>query len=227
MKIDYLLTGLVNDNFLEVRGHGDLDKTKGIFILTLDSISGDPDWDPATIIFMCCENMRFYSAQLSNCDPQFIKAREGLVRLQYGGTRFPTEHRSGIIHDRAGNVIVSLKAKGFLFVEDDVAYSRTVITECTTNLAKFGGISEIKTPYTEIIVPGVNRVAIGVSAYNLVTADGTELEGLTKYPYIFHNGLTISKPLKLTIHTAKINAAAYRAGAKAVCRVGVEGSTLV
>ena len=227
MKIDYLLTGLVNDSHLEARGVGSINKSDGSFSITLDSVTGDPGWDPATIIFKCCNNLHLYSAQLTNCSSQFTSAREGLARLQYGGSRFPTEHRSGAIHDRDGNVIVNLKAKGFLFVEDGVAYSRTVITECTTNLDKFGGVSEIKTPYTEIISPGTKHVAIGVSSYKLLTADGTELEGLTKYPYIFHNGFTIDEPLKLTVHTAEINAAAYRRGAKATCSVGVSGAPLL
>lgn len=226
MKIDYLLAGLVNDSFIEVRGHGNIDKEQGIFNLTLDSVSGDPEWDPATIIFMCCDNLRLYSAKLTDCPSHFVAAREGLTQLQYGGSRFPTEHRSGVIHDKDGNVIVNLKAKGFLFVKDGVAHSRTIITECTTNLAKFGGVSKIKTPYTETIVPGVERIAIGVSSYKLITTDGTELEGLTKYPYIFHNGMSINAPLKLTVHTAEINAAEYRNGAKAVCRVGVIGTPL-
>ena len=227
MKVDYLLTGLINDNYLQVSGEGEIDKDAGEFHLSLKPDRIDSGWDPSVTVLMCCDNLRLYSASMEKCSHELTSFREKLSRLSYGGARFPTEHRSGVIQDKHGKPVLNLKAKGFLFVENARASVRTVITEFNSSIQEFGGVREIITPYTEIVVPSLNGMAIGISRYRLITNSGEELEGMTKYPYIFNDGFVMRNMLKLNVHKAEVVSEGYRDGKNIDYRVGIICKDLV
>lgn len=209
MKLDYLLSGVIAGNYIEIRGKGEIDQAAGSFCLNLDAVKAPPGWDPAVIILICCDNLRLYSAQAKNSS--FItSARTGLRSLQFGS--FVNSHRSGTIVDSDGNPVVHIKAKGFLFVEDGIAKSRTVILDGFSNLNKYGGVYKISTPYYEKITPTGPNTADGHSTYQLTCADGTVLTGHTNYPYVFNDKPALSVETILEVHNAESNSQEFLKG---------------
>lgn len=220
MKLDYLLTGVIEGSYIELIGTGNIDQPTGRFDLKLDSVAAPIGWDPGIIIMICCDNLRFYSAQQK---PNSVvgATRNGLRSLQFGS--MSNDHRQGTIVDKLGETVVHMKAKGFLFIEDDVVKSRTVITQGFSRLNKFGGIATINTPYQEIITPTGPNTATGLSTYQLVCADGTTLYGHTVYPYVFNDGPALGNQTTLEVHVASSNSQAFlKAGVAPELNVSVQ-----
>lgn len=209
MKIDYLLTGVIDGSYIEVYGKGGIDQIAGEFQLDLDVVQAPEGWDPGIIIMICCDNLRLFSAQQKNSSI-IGAARMGLHSLQFGSR--VNSMREGTIVDSSGNTIVHMKAKGFLFIDEGVAKSRTVIMQGFSNLDKFGGISEISTPYIEKIIPTGPNTASGISTYKLTCADGNILTGHTHYPYVFNDGPALQSETSLSVEVANTNSQAFLKG---------------
>ncbi len=209
MKLDYLLTGVIDGSYIEVSGKGVVDQTAGEFQLDLDVHQAPQGWDPGIIIMICCENLRLFSAQQKS-KSIIAAARTGLRSLQFGS--LVNSMREGTIVDQYGNAVVHMKAKGFLFIEEGVAKSRTVIMQGFSKLDKFGGILEISTPYIEKIIPTGPNTASGISNYKLTCADGTVLTGHTYYPYVFNDGPALQSETSLSVEIANSNSQAFLKG---------------
>lgn len=204
MKIDYLLTGVINGKYIEVMGEGKVDSEGGGFDLDLSVKHAPPGWDPGLIIMICCDNLRLYTAKKTSRSLT-ANIMNSLSSLQFGS--FVNSTRQGNITDPDGNIIVHIKAKGFLFIDKDkdLLSSRTVITDGLCHLDKFGGIAEIKTPYFERITPTGYNTATGLSTYSLKCADGTVLRGETLYPYVFNDAQSPESEVTLSVEYAKVN----------------------
>ncbi|MDY7047633.1 MAG: hypothetical protein RPG89_03170 [Microcystis panniformis WG22] len=237
MKIDYLLTcfqngdhHLPNYHYREIKGLGELAQERGEFTLELDITFGrSPSFEPGVIILICCDNLRFFSANLNSV--VFAKDfRSRLPMIEYGGCVNKT--RSGFFLAPDGSVVLNVKAKGILFLKDGIAYSRTVVYEHDSKLDQFGGIKEIITPYTERIIPTAPGRATGISLYKVLCNDGTILDGCTDYPYVFNDSpdlprdLILPQEMALQVNTAEVNWDDYRAGANPRYRVGIEGTVI-
>lgn len=209
MKLDYLLTGVIDGNYIEVSGKGTVDQTAGEFQLDLDVAQAPQGWDPGIIIMICCDNLRLFSAQQKG-NSIIAAARTGLRSLQFGSR--VNSMREGTIVDRFGNAVVHMKAKGFLFIEEGIAKSRTVIMQGFSNLDKFGGIAKISTPYLEKVIPTGPNTASGISTYQLTCADGTILTGHTHYPYVFNDGPALQSETTLSVEVANTNSQAFMKG---------------
>ena len=208
MKLDYLLSGVISGNYIEVYGSGELDNKNGGFNLEL-SVKHAPDgWDPGLIIMICCDNLRLFSAQ-KKISSSSVDLIQNLSSLQFGS--YVNSHRQGTITDSQGNIIVHLKAKGFLLIDrkNDLLKSRTVILDGICHLDKFGGIAEIKTPYRERIIPTGFNTATGISTYSLECADGTSLHGETYYPYVFNGSTAPKDEIILSVESAIVNSQDY------------------
>jgi hypothetical protein len=206
MKLDYLLTGVIAGSYTEISGKGEVDQTSGTFDLELVVTKAPAGWDPGIIIMICCENLRLFTAKQKN-GSTISAARQNLRSLQFGS--FVNSHRQGTIVDSLGNPVVHMKAKGFLFIEDGVAKSRTVLLDGFSNLDKYGGIAKITTPYYEKITPTGPTTAEGLSTYELVCADGTVLTGHTCYPYVFNDSPSLRSEATLEVLIANTNSQAY------------------
>lgn len=211
MKLDYLLTGVIDGNYIEVAGKGEVNQTSGTFNLELAVASAPKGWDPGVIIMICCDNLRLFSAQQKDVST-IAAARAELRSLQFGS--HVSTVREGTIVDSFGNPVVHMKAKGFLFVEDGIARSRTVILQGFSNLDKYGGIAKISTPYYEKITPTGPNTATGLSTYELKCADGTILTGHTNYPYVFNDGPALKSEATLAVYVAESNSQAYFRGSE-------------
>ncbi|MDI3297425.1 hypothetical protein [Janthinobacterium tructae] len=206
MKLDYLLTGVIDGSYIEVSGKGDVDQSNGTFNLELAVADAPVGWDPAIIIMICCDNLRLFSAEQAGVSV-IAAARTGLRSLQFGS--HVNTVREGTIVNSFGEAVVHMKAKGFLFIEDGVVKSRTVILQGFSNLNKYGGIEKIVTPYYEKITPTGPKTATGLSTYELVCADGTRMTGHTNYPYVFNDGPGLSSETRLQVHIAETNSLAF------------------
>lgn len=204
-KLDYLLTGYIDGVYTEISGKGSIDQIEGKFDLELNVHSAPAGWDPAIIILMCCDNLRFYSSK--NESKSISSLREGLSSIEFGDKN--RDMRKGQLIDNSGNIIVSMKAKGFLFIEEDIIKSRTIIYEGHSLLHEFGGIKKVQTPYTERIIPTITGRATGISTYKVETGNGTLLEGQTYYPYNFSNGDSLNQETILTVDNAKVNSSDF------------------
>lgn len=209
MKLSYLMTGVIDGAYLEVLGTGAIDQSIGEFSLDLSVRAAPLDWDPAIIVLICCDNLRFFSAEMSN-PSKIAGPRAGLKSLQFGGA--VNSQREGIIVAPNGDTVASLKAKGYLFIDPEEVKSRTVILSGQLDLNRFGGISEILTPYVEKITPTGPATATGLSVYSVRAADGTMLTGHTVYPYVFLGSPPPPANTTLEVHMARVNSAEYRAG---------------
>lgn len=237
MKIDYLLTGfqdgdhhLPNYHYREIRGTGDLNQEQGEFTLELDVVFGrSPSFDPGVIILICCDNLRFFSANLANV-PFAQSFRDSLPRIEYGGC--VNSQRGGIALAPDGSIVLNVKAKGILTIEDGIAYSRTVVYKHDSLLDRFGGIREIITPYNERIIPTVPGRAIGISLWKAVCNDGTTLNGFTEYPYVFNDSpdlpreLHLPRELMLSVETARVNWEEYYNGGNPRYQVVINGTEI-
>jgi hypothetical protein len=213
-KIDYMLTGIVSGEYLEVTGHGYINEAGG-YLLDIVPLKIPAGWDPGLIIMICCDNLRLISSK--SIDNSINKQIQELLPLQLG-TRV-NSMREGTLQDKDGNYIVSMKAKGFLWMQGDTLVTRSVILDGFSHLEKFGGISEIS-DYKEIVTPTTAGHASGLSTYQLRTVDGTTLYGQTHYPYKFSgNGLTHSVSLSVT----EINSgsAQFRESLRTKCSLSV------
>lgn len=229
--VDYLLTHFQDgDNELpfyhyrEIRGKGKVDQFAGTFDMDLNIQFGySQTWDPAIIILICCDNLRFFSANADNrADVEQLRGE--LHQLEYGGC--VNRQREGIITTEEGEIVASVKAKGSLILDSGTAYSRTSIYKYDSKLYKYGGIETIELPYTETVVPTVPGRATGISRYSLICKDGTRLVGTTDYPYVFnaHGGAQNISPWELKVEDASFKidltnrrqpTASYHVGVKA------------
>ena len=202
MKLDYMLSGVVKGEYLEVKGVGEIDQSTGEVDLDLKVNFAPKGWDPAIIILICCDNLRFYSAKSSDSS-SVSTLRNSLQSYQLG--TMVNSARQGAIVDSKGNYVVSMKAKGFLYIKDDVVISRSVILEGFSNLESYGGIKQVLTPYEERITPTIPSHAEGLSKYKIECGNGEILTGSTTYPYVFHDGKSLDKEVVLEIHDATTN----------------------
>ena len=207
MQVDYLLTTFQdgdhhepNYHYREIRGRGQIDQTSGTFSLDTEIVFGHSStWEPALIILICCDNLRFFSANL-DAVPAVQSLRDNVTQLEYGGC---VNHlREGIITDGSGMVLCSVKAKGNLIVRDGVAYSRTIVYRYDNMINQKGGIKNIMVPYRENIFETVPGRATGISRYDLETGDGSRLQGCTHYPYVFNTGSGLAQPFGLIVENA-------------------------
>ncbi|EGQ8146812.1 hypothetical protein WOC09_23460 [Vibrio parahaemolyticus] len=229
MKVDYLLTGLVNESYVEIRGLGALDQMTGEANLKINVVRGREVYDPAIIVLICCDNLRFLTADFSdNAVRGASDIRNSITKMRYGG--FLNHERMGAIHSESGEELALVRAKGFLFIENNVAFSRTVIKQAYSNLYKHGGVKKIVTPYLEKVTPKSERSAHGVSDYQIVCADGTVGNGTTLYPYMFEDEgvsfLSRQAPFALKVHKIDYNYEEYMAGKDAEISIAVKGVNL-
>lgn len=156
-NLDYLLTGYIDGIYTEISGKGTINQVDGKFDLELNVHLAPVGWDPAIIILMCCDNLRFYSSK--NESGSISSLREGLSSIEFGDKN--RDMRKGQLVDNKGNVVVSMKAKGFLFIEKDVIKSRTIIYEGHSLLHEFGVLNPSRLPIRRELyqlLPDVQRV---------------------------------------------------------------------
>lgn len=138
--IDYLLTGLISGTYTEVTGKGQIDQSKGTMDLEL-TVSHAPDgWDPGIILLICCQNLRLYSAIL-NSVPSLETLRDSIRTLRFGNE--VNSQRYGFIKGPDGRYVVGMKAKGFLFVQNQKLESLTVVLGGFSELNKYKGIKHV------------------------------------------------------------------------------------
>jgi hypothetical protein len=202
MKLDYMLSGVVKGEYLEVNGVGKIDPDSGSVNLDLNVVFAPKGWDPAIIILICCDNLRFYSAKSAE-KSSISELRSSLRSLQLGS--FVNSMRQGVLADSKGNYVVSMKAKGFLYVNGDSIISRSVIIDGFSNLDAYGGIKQVLTPYEEKITPTIPGHAEGLSRYKVECGNGEILTGSTTYPYVFHDGASLDNDVTLEVTDAKTN----------------------
>lgn len=178
-----------------------IDNSLGKLDLELNVSYAPVGWDPATIILICYDNLRFYSVKIEN-SPEISELRDNLSSLRFGNE--VNSRRNGFIKAPDGSYVVGMKAKGFLFVENNMVHSRTVVLDGFSHLDKFKGIKNIP-PYKEFILPTITGCADGISIYNIECGDGTLLEGHTYYPYVFNNGLSLKEEITLMVKGISIN----------------------
>lgn len=176
-KIDYFLNGVVNGQYLEIKGNGET-KEEGGYNLNFSSIIAPKGWDPGIMLMICCSNLTFYSGKLEN--EYLLSSRKKMTPLKLGGL----VGRKGHIKDDEGNDVAELHAKGFLWEENDILYSRSIILDGFTRLNAYGGIKKINN-YIEEIIPGPTSHATGITNFTIETNNGTILKGSSTYPYIF------------------------------------------
>lgn len=182
MKIDYFLNGIVNGEYLEVKGTGKIDDESGGYHLDFHSIIAPDNWDPGIILLICCGNFTFYSCKFKN--DKIIKSKEELLPLRLG--TMVNSQRQGTIINENGDYIVSLKAKGFLYQKEDTLYSRSIILDGFSKLGEYGGIKSIDS-FQEELIPSISKHATGLSRYSINTNNGEKLTGETFFPYKFEN----------------------------------------
>lgn len=193
-KIDYFLSGIVNGQYLEIKGAGATNKKDGGYSIDFHSIIAPNGWDPGIMLMICCSNLTMYSAKYGSNSDEFKKK---MAPLKLGGL----VGRRGYIKDNEGNDVVDLHAKGFLWEEDDTLYSRSIIVDGFSRLNAFGGIKKINN-YTEEITPGAADHATGLANFSILTNNGKELSGTSVYPYIFKQ---FSLPHKLFLSVTDLN----------------------
>ena len=222
MKIDYLLTGLIDGQYTEIGGTGET-KSSGGFNLELDVRYAAAGWDPAVIVLMCCDNLRLFTANCARM-ADIVALQDGMQHLRFGESS--TFDRYGQFEDDEGNIAAFMKAKGFLFVENDTAFSRTVVTNGSSKaLASLGGIACILTPYEENITPTTAGRAVGLSKYSVICGNGATLHGYSQYPYVFQPGSALNNSIVLTVSRAETNSLEYHAsGAKPLIDLDISGS---
>ncbi|WFA93334.1 hypothetical protein [Bacillus subtilis] len=203
--INYLLTGLINGTYTEVYGEGAIDQSIGRMDLELKVKHAPKGWDPGIILLICCQNLRFYSAKLKT-SPELTKLRDSLSLLRFGNE--VNSQRTGYIKDPNGKYVVGMKAKGFLFVNENKLESKTIVTEGFSELDKFMGIKNVF-PYKEIIRPTITGCADGLSVYKVECNDGSILEGHTHYPYVFGEDRSLSEDVTLSVKEVFSNSLQY------------------
>ena len=205
MNLDYALTGVMKGEYIEIYGNGNIDDVSGSYNLDLKVMHAPKGWDPAVIILICCDNLRLFSAQ-KKLSSSIVLAQNGLP-YQLGSQ--VNSARKGVMVNERGDYIVSVQAKGFLFIKDGVAYSRSVILDGFSLLEQYGGIREVCTPYEETIKPTIPGHAEGISIFQVECNNGEKLFGTTTYPYIFHCSTTLNGTVVLKIESAVTNSHDY------------------
>ncbi|WP_144409602.1 hypothetical protein [Martelella endophytica] len=208
MKVDYLMTGVIEGAYLEVSGLGDIDQSTGSLTFDLNVKCAPKGWDPGIIIMICCDNLRLLSAQIDKSDKLSI-SRKSLSDIQFGSK--VNSLRQGTILNSDGDYVVSIKAKGFLKIIDGTATSRTVVVDGFSRLDEYGGIADIKTPYYEKVIITGPASASGISTYSIITGNGETLTGHTHYPYIFNDGSAPDTDFILEVSTANVNSIDFHA----------------
>ncbi len=218
MKIDYLLTGTIDQQYIELRGSGSIDHTTGEYKMDIEVHHCSDTWDPWFIILMTSDNLRFYTSHLGQA-PSYHNYRSTLSGLTFGfapGSIHPAGPRDSFIGDDKGNVIAALTAKGSLFIKGDKVETRSVLTAGTSQIKRFGGIKAVKLPFSERIVPTGVRRALGVATFQLECNDGTQLHGATYYPYIFNEASQLTSALELTCSHVSVDSSDWKKGGKSV-----------
>lgn len=202
MNLNYLLTGIVSGDYLEIHGSGTIDQSSGQTSFDLDVPFGSKSWDPAFIVSMCCDSIRFLSAQIPE-GSSLLKLRCQLRSLRFGSAG--NINRSGSYRDDEGKEVVTVQARGFVFVEKDAVYSRTVVREASSQIYERGGVEGLITPYEERVLPTGPFTAAGISAYKVKCRDGSTLSGSTYYPYEFESAVALPE-ITLSVEHVQIHA---------------------
>jgi hypothetical protein len=222
MDIDYGLFGVVNQEWLEVVGQGQVEHGGGVFSLELDVRSAPEGWEPALIPLMCCPQMQLLSPRWEDAG-QMADFFWNALPIKVGSVIDDRGDRLAGLLDENGKAVVALRARGFLSLEDGRVKSRTVIKDCITDLGDLGGIKSVRTPFEEEIKPTVPGRAIGISAYEVECENGSILHGTSVYPYSFGGRQSLLEHRTLRVDRVQVNSAEYRLGAAPKIEMSIVG----
>ncbi len=210
MQVDYGLFGVVNKEWLEVRGTSNVESNGGNFELDLDVLAAPEGWEPALIPLMCCAQLQILAPSWASGDKDVADFFWGSLPIKIGSILDDRGDRLAGLQDESGEAVVTLSARGFLWEEGGILKSRTVIKDQFVDLARFGGIKSIRTPFYEEIKPTVPGRAIGISTYEVECVDGSVLSGTSIYPYKFANLQSLDERCLLHVSDLDVNSKEFR-----------------